>query len=210
MTGKKSRKPASKKTEETPKAATSSTHHGAKIRRLRKLEGKSLRALADELGISPSALSMIENGRSGVSLQRLQLIADHFGVPIVELLAEHAERQTDERGIRIIRQLAASAPSVQRGKGVTYQVPAVGARRAMQPAMVTFAPGAGYLGDPIGHEGEEAVFVMLGQVELHRGAKKVVLSQGDAALFSSGEPHAFRNASEEGTAVILIIATPPW
>jgi quercetin dioxygenase-like cupin family protein len=153
---------------------------------------------------------MLETGRSGVSLQRLQLIADRFGLPVVGLLAEAEEKPTDHGGIEVIRQLAANVASVQRGKGVTYQVPHVGVRHSLQPALLTFAPGAGFLGDPIGHDGEELVFALVGQVELHRGDETIVLHQGDAALFTSGKEHAYRNASEHGPAVILIVATPPW
>ena len=43
---------------------------GLRIRRLRQTSGKGLRQVADELGIAPSALSMLENDQTGVSLQR--------------------------------------------------------------------------------------------------------------------------------------------
>jgi quercetin dioxygenase-like cupin family protein len=153
---------------------------------------------------------MLENERSGVSLQRLQLIADRFGLPVTELLAEPAEAPVEHLGVEVIRQMAANIPSVERGKGVTYQIPVIGARHAMQPALLTFAPGAGFLGDPIGHDGEEFVFVLFGQIELHRGEEKVVLNQGDGALFTSGQAHAYHNGSQQGPAMIVIIATPPW
>jgi transcriptional regulator with XRE-family HTH domain len=184
--------------------------YGARVRRLRQLEGKSLRTLAQELGISPSALSMLENERSGVSLRRLQLIADHFGLQVVELISDNAPKQIDDHGVEVIRQMAATIPSVERGKGVTYQVPTISTSHVLQPALVSFAPGCGYLHDAIGHIGEEVVLVLIGQVELHRGDEKVILNQGDLALFASGQPHAFQNASTRGPALILTVATPPW
>jgi transcriptional regulator with XRE-family HTH domain len=184
--------------------------YGARVRRLRQLEGKSLRALAQELGISPSALSMLENERSGVSLRRLQLIADHFGLQVVELISDNAPKQMDDHGVEVIRQMAATIPSIERGKGVTYQVPTISSSHVLQPALVSFAPGSGYLNDAIGHVGEEVVLVLVGQIELHRGDEKVVLNQGDLALFASGVPHAYQNASTRGPALIMTVATPPW
>jgi transcriptional regulator with XRE-family HTH domain len=51
---------------------------GQRIRRLRMQAGRGLREQAREIGISASSLSDIENNRGGISLRRLQLVANHF------------------------------------------------------------------------------------------------------------------------------------
>jgi transcriptional regulator with XRE-family HTH domain len=183
---------------------------GARIRNLRQSHGQSLREVADELGIAPSALSMLENEQAGVSLQRLQLIARYFGVAIVDLLSEPPPVTGPEDSIQIIRRAHAVTPSVTRGKGVVYQLPGAKPERLLQPALLSFAPGAGYAEDKIGHVGEEMLYVLLGEVELHYGEEVILLAVGDIAIFRAEVPHAFRNASQTGAASFLAVASPPW
>lgn len=59
---------------------------GRAIRSGRRARGTSLRALAAELGVSPSTLSAVENGHTPVTVDRLQEIAGLFGVPAAALL----------------------------------------------------------------------------------------------------------------------------
>jgi mannose-6-phosphate isomerase-like protein (cupin superfamily) len=42
------------------------------------------------------------------------------------------------------------------------------------------------------------------------GTESFVLAQGDAIRFNTETPHAFRNASDLGVAVLIGAATPPW
>jgi transcriptional regulator with XRE-family HTH domain len=184
---------------------------GARIRHIRKASGKSLRQVASDLDIAPSALSMLENDQTGVSLQRLQMISNYFGVTIVNLLADsESDGERHEPTVQVVRQAHSTSPSVTRGHGVLYQLPAAGGSHLLQTALLTFAPGAGYERDKISHTGEEIVFVTVGTVQLHFGDQVVDLAQGDLAVFRTETPHAFRNASEDGPAMLIAVATPPW
>lgn len=55
---------------------------GGRIRELRILRGLSQRALADRVGISPSALSQFETGRAGLGPARLERIARELAEPV--------------------------------------------------------------------------------------------------------------------------------
>lgn len=181
---------------------------GQRIRHLRKARGESLREMATALSVSPAALSMLENGRTGVSLQRLQRIAGYFGLMTVDLLGD--TRDGGEARLEIVRACLATLPSVERKPGVTYQLASGGQFRALQAFLVSFAPGSGYTSDKIGHQGEEIVYVFAGEVEFVWGDEVVRLSQGDMVTFSSDRPHAFRNGSKSGPAMILSVGTPVW
>ncbi|MET8797631.1 TetR family transcriptional regulator [Nocardia sp. NPDC004568] len=63
---------------------------GARTRQARIAAGLSLRAAARHLGVSPATLSAIENGRTGVSLSRLQGLAALLGTTASWLIGEHA------------------------------------------------------------------------------------------------------------------------
>jgi AcrR family transcriptional regulator/transcriptional regulator with XRE-family HTH domain len=60
---------------------------GGRIRDVRRRRGLSVRALATALGLSAATVSAIENGRTGVSTDRLAELADALGVSAGALLS---------------------------------------------------------------------------------------------------------------------------
>jgi transcriptional regulator with XRE-family HTH domain len=184
---------------------------GQRVRRLRKEAGVGLREQARALGMSPSSLSELENARGGISLRRLQQVADHFGLHVTDLLAEERTTNVDDAGARceVIRSVA-TVPGLLRGHGVRYQLLGSSHGHALQAALVSFEPGGGYEEDKIGHPGEEFLYVIYGSVELLVGNEAHTITQGDAVRFRAEVPHALRNPSLEGMAVVIGAATPPW
>jgi transcriptional regulator with XRE-family HTH domain len=183
---------------------------GQRIRRLRVQSGLGLREQARAIGMSASSLSALENNRGGISLRRLQQVANHFGLHITDLLADSEQGVANGRPLEIVRNCTANAPGVQRGHGVVYQVVGTGKGHAIQPYFLSFDPGGGYGDDKIGHVGEEFAYVLQGEVELLLGRKAHRLAQGDMVRFRTETPHAFRNASSVGMSVVIGAATPPW
>jgi transcriptional regulator with XRE-family HTH domain len=183
---------------------------GERVRRLRQAAGKSLRAQARELGVSPSSLSMLENGRGGTSLARLQLVARHFGLPVTDLLAEAEGAAPGPAEAPEVIRTATMAPGLRRGHGTLYHLLGHAHGHALQPYVLAFEPGGGYEGDPISHAGEEFAYVVFGEVELLSGAHTVRLAAGDAVRFATEPAHAFRNASRTASAIVVGAATPPW
>lgn len=64
---------------------------GKAIRQLRNKQGKSQAALADEAGITPNMLSLIERGEANPSWATVQGIATALGVSIVEIAKAASE-----------------------------------------------------------------------------------------------------------------------
>jgi quercetin dioxygenase-like cupin family protein/DNA-binding XRE family transcriptional regulator len=189
--------------------ASSASVMGQRIRRLRTQTGRTLRAQAREIGIAPSSLSALENNQGGVSLKRLQLVAEHFGLHITELLGEPGVI-TGADPVEIIRNCSASVRGVRRGRGVLYQLLGSGHNHAIQPYLLSFEPGGSYERDMIAHPGEEFAYVLQGEVELLIETEAHRLSQGDLIRFQADRSHAFRNASSVGVAMVIGAATPPW
>lgn len=184
---------------------------GQRVRRLRTEAGVSLREQARALGMSASSLSELENARGGISLRRLQQVADHFGLHVTDLLVEEGRANGDGAVARceVIRSVA-TVPGVLRGHGVRYQLLGSSQGHALQAAVVSFEPGGGYEDDKIGHPGEEFCYVVYGCVELLLGDDVYTLAQGDAVRFRAEVPHALRNPSLDGMTVVIGAATPPW
>src|SRR5665647_1630743 len=59
---------------------------GGAVRRLRVAREFSVRRLAERVGVSPATISAIENGKTGISVQRLHQIAVALGVPAASLI----------------------------------------------------------------------------------------------------------------------------
>jgi transcriptional regulator with XRE-family HTH domain/mannose-6-phosphate isomerase-like protein (cupin superfamily) len=182
---------------------------GQRVRLLRTRAGVGLREQARALNMSASSLSALENARGGISLKRLQQVADHFGLPLTDLLADGSDGGGGAASIEVIRDVA-TVPGVARGRGVVYQLLGASHGHAIQAYLLAFEPGGGYEDDMISHPGEEFCYVVHGRVELLFGVDTHVLGQGDSARFRTEVPHAFRNASEDGMALVIGAATPPW
>jgi len=75
---------------------------GRTIADYRSRRGSSLRALADESGLSLSFLSELENGRKDASGESMSRLATAFGLELPELLRAVAERlEADGRQIEV-------------------------------------------------------------------------------------------------------------
>lgn len=182
-----------------------------RIRRLRVQSGLGLREQARAIGVSASSLSDLENARGGISLTRLQRVADHFDLHITDLLSEvdGAGAETGET-VETFRNCAASVGGVRRGRGVLYHVIGTGKGHTIQPYLLAFDPGGTYEDDKIAHAGEEVAYVLVGEIELLLDSEVHRLSAGDMVRFRTESVHAFRNASTTGMAMVFGAATPPW
>jgi transcriptional regulator with XRE-family HTH domain len=59
---------------------------GARLRALRTGRGHSLAEVAEATGLSASFLSLVENGRSDITISRLVRVVDFYRVRITDLL----------------------------------------------------------------------------------------------------------------------------
>ncbi len=72
-----------------------SAHSGAVVRETRLEAGQTLRQLAASIGVSVGTMSAIENGKVGLTVDRLRLIAEELGVPASHLI--HPQRSEESR-----------------------------------------------------------------------------------------------------------------
>lgn len=67
---------------------------GRRLNALRKQRRLTLAQVADAVGIAPSQLSLIENGKREARLATVQLLARHYGVALDDLLSGPTSRRT--------------------------------------------------------------------------------------------------------------------
>lgn len=173
-----------------------------RLRRLRKANGISLRALAEATGTSASFLSQLERGLSGASTSTLIRIANCFGTSISELFAG-AE--------------AGANPVMRRAE--RPQLPMLNGQRKMLLSRRPLTHFEVYLSefDIGGSSGDEAythgdshemVLVLRGRVQLDLGPDSHILEEGDSIEYATSVAHRVVNIGD-GPAEVLFMISPP-
>ena len=100
------------------------TYVGRRIRHFRTHAGLTLAELGDAVGVAPSQLSVIENGRREPRLALLSAIADRLGVTLAELIEASAPTGRDALEVELERAQQRSAyrdlglPHIRPGRNV--------------------------------------------------------------------------------------------
>ena len=176
---------------------------GSTLRAARLARGFSLGQVAAATDISRSFLSLVENGKSDITIGRLTRLIDHYGISVADLI--QSAPPADAEIIRPLerRQLHSEA------EGIDFLLLTPDTERTMMPMLVEFEPGAG-LAEHGRHGGEEFIIVLSGELELElEGSAPRRLRAGDAAYYSAERPHRFRNASSRRRLRILCVDSPP-
>ncbi len=175
---------------------------GQGLRALRLRAGLSQRRLAELAHVSNATISMIEADKVSPSVSALRQILAALGVSIGDFFAS-AAGPADQVVFR-----AADLTEIGGGAVSYRQVGANLQGRSLQMIHERYKPGAQSGAKMISHQGEEAGLVIKGRLALEVDGVRYELAEGDAYLFDSRKPHAFRNAGE-GDLVIVSACTPP-
>lgn len=158
---------------------------GARIRRVRKRQGRTLQEVADACGFTRSLLSQIETGKTMPPIATLTRIGEALGVPISALLSDDVQASTQHTPRERIR----AADFVTTNKG--YRFFALAASRPeklMQPLLFEARRGEVTPG-PLRHTGEEFVYVLEGEMRYRVGPVDYHLREGDSLYFDAEQDH---------------------
>ncbi len=178
-------------------------HVGKHVRRERLKYGLSLNDLARETELSPSFLSLLENGKVTPSLKVLDRLARFFSINIAALVAEDDEE--DEEQVFVFSRDDQIRVSDRNERTLRFLLPKVGL--GIEPVLVTLRPHM--TSTPFTqHPGYEFGYVLEGVFEIQVGEKgPVTVQQGDSAIYQSSYPHRLLNPGDR-TAKGLWIGLP--
>jgi transcriptional regulator with XRE-family HTH domain len=160
---------------------------GEVIRRLRSQRGLSVRALADDAGISASFLGAVERGESDIALGRLALVARALDHDVASLLGYTAGRTTP----RMIEPVTSKRT---RGRGVEFSAFRIPGSH-LELLVATFEPRT-HFDDSITHAGIDVAYIAEGELVLVVGGVDYVLREGECVVWPSSHEHTMRNDSE--------------
>lgn len=207
-------------------ALTANESLGRRLRELRTQSGLSLRALARELDISPSAVSQIETGVMVPSVNRLIAIVTALGVPLSaafeapgaesaaasalastlgDRLAGLADQPVERDGYVISR--AGRIHDMNLESGVVYRRLSPGPVPGLEIFESTYPAGStgSAHGDLIRHDGFEIGSISAGTLTITFETEDVTLSVGDSITFSADRPHRLSNRSGEPCVAVWVI-----
>jgi transcriptional regulator with XRE-family HTH domain len=176
---------------------------GATLRAIRTSRRLSLAAVAKATDISPSFLSLVELGKSDITIGRLTRLAEFYKISFTDLLG--GADTTDAEIVRTHERQLIHSPA----EGIDVYLLTSDTRRTMMPMLLVFEPSA-ELAEYGRHEGEEFVHVIEGSLMLEiDGADVRTLTTGDSAYYSGERPHLFRNASSKKRLRLVCVDSPP-
>ena len=174
-----------------------------RLRQARVARNLSLAEVAEATDISTSFLSLVERGRSDITIGRLVRLVHFYGISIVDLIPSEGAKSPELVRIQDRRLLHSPA------EGIDVFLLGPDTQRTMMPMLLEFEAGA-HLAEYGRHEGEEWVYVLEGRLSLEfEDSEPTQLEPGDGAYYVAKRPHLFRNADAKRRLQVICVDSPP-
>ena len=194
---------------------------GERLRAARQERGLSLRGFADRLGVSPSLISQIENGRARPSVNTLYAMAGELGVSIDDLLFTEEARGTSvasvseenlpddpagESGAGPV-QRSTNRKRIRLASGVVWDRLTTTSEGDIEFLKVTYEVNGASSPETEfqRHGGHEWGHVLSGSLGVTIGFQEYELGPGDSVSIDSTTPHRFYNRGTEPVHAIWFV-----
>jgi transcriptional regulator with XRE-family HTH domain len=167
-----------------------------RMRELRTEMGMTLQQVAQRANIDVSTLSRLESGKRRLALDHLPAVAGALGVTTDELLTSAPSGDPRVRGRPRTFAGLTLWPLTRRGTpdGLQAFKVAVSAKRRTPPKRLPVHPGHDWL------------YVLSGRLRLVLGEQDLVIEPGEAAEFTTAEPHWF--GALDGPVELILMVGP--
>lgn len=183
---------------------------GAALRAFRRKQGWTLAVVSEKTGLPLSTLSRIETDRISPTYEQLSKLSLGLDIDMGQLLSGDTEAakpvQTARRSVN------------RAGDGQLLETPMQSLRYlSVDLTNKQFAPIIGEIkaralqeaGEFHRHDGEEFIFVIAGELQLHSESyAPLVLRAGDSVYFDSGMAHAYVAVGKERCKILSICTAP--
>jgi transcriptional regulator with XRE-family HTH domain len=178
------------------------------IRQARLAQGLSLRALSARAGLPYSTLSKLENGKMGLTYDKLIRLAQGLNVDLKDIVSEAGEPAPPLAVGRRSVTRAGEELDAQSERHVHHYPAADLLGKMMIPIIIDVqARSVEELGGLVRHAGEEYLYVLSGTMELYSDLyAPLPLGPGDSVYFDSGMAHGYVRTSKEACKVLAVCA----
>jgi transcriptional regulator with XRE-family HTH domain len=178
---------------------------GTVMKSIRSRNGWTLKEMSAKSGIPVSTLSKVEHDRLTLSYDKLQQLSQRLNIRMSDLFAEddedQAPRVTGRRSIGTVDQAVRVTTD-----NYDYHYLCTDLRQKRMIPIITRirAHSAREFGDLVRHQGEEFIFVLEGEVEIHTEFyDPVALKTGQGIYLDSSMGHAYVVAEGYEEALVL-------
>jgi transcriptional regulator with XRE-family HTH domain len=176
---------------------------GSEIRMLRKARRMTLQMFSSKTGFSIGFLSQVERNRSRLSISAINTIAKALGISLAWFFQGSQDAGNGERA-HIVRRRGRKAMAYDTGLVDELLSPHLNGRFSM--FLTRFAPKAGSGGSITQRNGEQAGYVVQGELTLSLEKREYRLSAGDAFHFDSALPHTYTNPGRIEAIVVWVVS----
>jgi transcriptional regulator with XRE-family HTH domain len=172
------------------------------LRALRAGRSLSLAEVARATGISSSFLSLVEQGRSDITIGRLIRLAEFYDVEVTDLVAGGTRAPQDP-----VHVLRADTENMIHSdtEGIDLYGLAGDARWTLVPVLAVHQPGGAGVEVDDAHEREALLFVLDGSFELaFDGRDPIRLRKGEGAVYRSVAPYRLRNTGKRPGRILAV------
>jgi transcriptional regulator with XRE-family HTH domain len=190
--------------------ATIRPSFGEALRERRRANHISVRALAAQVGVSPSLVSQIENGKVNPSVDTLVALVTALGLSLDELFLDvppkSGEPLPQPGGTGVVR--AGERPRIELATGVKWDRLTPTHEHGVDFLYVVYEVGGASCapGAYMRHHGREYGIVLSGRLGAAVGFETFELGPGDSIVFNADTPHRLWTIGDEpATATWTII-----
>lgn len=172
---------------------------GRLLRRFRKEAGYTLAQAAEKLGVSPPFLSMVENGRSGISFKNVHKLLELYD----KTMADLAPIKVVSKQVVNIRD-GTPLPDIEKGIAA-FSLAGRGSFPGAESYRLDFEPGRGNLFDS--HRGVEYVVVLSGDFSLTLAddpPRVFEVKPGDTITYPGTTAHQWMNRGNTRGSLLII------
>jgi transcriptional regulator with XRE-family HTH domain len=184
----------------------------ARLRAAREERGISVRSLARTIGVSPSLISQIENGKANPSVGTLYMIVSALGISVDSLFSDArppsnpAERTSAGRSDHVVLR-STDRPRVDLDSGVRWERLTPTHDPDVDFLFVTYAVGGASCPPDalMRHSGREYGLVLSGHLGATIGFESYELAPGDSIVADSTTPHRFWTIGDEPAVLVWTV-----
>jgi XRE family transcriptional regulator, regulator of sulfur utilization len=176
---------------------------GQKLRELRHHKGYKLNEVAEGADLSISFISLIERDKASISVENLHKLANFYNVRLFQIFQDIEEE--DAHIVKEHQLDSISSPSMAT-KPMFFLLSSED--NLSFRAFFTYLPPASQQEEIRLQKGETFIFIREGDLEIHLPNKKpLLLGKGDTAHLSSYKGTLLKNASDDQTVKMLMLAS---
>ncbi len=178
---------------------------GEKISRFRQSAGISVDELAVKISVTPAVMQQIERDVVQPTIAALLKISKYFKIDMSNFFEAEKPKKIEVLRKEERRKVKRDRGTKDNPLSYSYEALASPSNKHMLPYLVEFDVGVEEEVEPLSHEGEEFLYVLEGELDIHVDNEVIRLHPGDSLYFDSSMPHSLQGSGKINPRAIAVV-----